>query len=138
MVRPRQRLSEHLLDNLGHIRRRKGSQRLGANIAQCAKTQAKRHGGKFVRRIEDCHNIISALRPEQLLYGHSEGLGRPLESLCPLRRVLGIADSLVGEIAKHDISYHRGSPWLSDAAEPSSRMFGGIDRSALPILRSRH
>ena len=85
MVRPRQRLSEHLLDNLGHIRRRKGSQRLGANIAQCAKTQAKRHGGKFVRRIEDCDNIISSLRPEQLLYGHSEGLGRPLESFGPLR-----------------------------------------------------
>ena len=58
------RLLEHLVDNLRHVRRREGSQRLGANVAQGTEVQIKRRGGKLIRRIENCHNIIPSLRPE--------------------------------------------------------------------------
>src|SRR5258706_4583112 len=58
------RLSEHLADNRRHVRCRESSQRLGADVAQGTQIQVKRPGGKLIRRIEDCHNIIPSLRPE--------------------------------------------------------------------------
>lgn len=37
-------LSDHITDNRRHVRCRESSQRFGADVAERAKTQAKRHG----------------------------------------------------------------------------------------------
>src|SRR5262245_12478791 len=106
----RKRRLEHLGDNLHHVCCRKGSQRLGADVAQCAKAQVKRRGGKFVWSLNDCYDVIPSLRPEYLLHGHSKRLRHLLEGFCPLRGVLSVFDALIGELGKHDIGYHRCSP----------------------------
>src|SRR5258708_6439690 len=81
-----------------------------ADDAERAKAQVKRHGGRLIWRFDDCHDVIPALRPEDVLHGHSKRLRHLLEGICPLRGILSVADSLVGELRKHDISYHGHPP----------------------------
>src|ERR1700676_1752726 len=102
-------LSDHLADNRRHIRRRESSQRFGADVAERTKTQAKRHGGSLIWRFDDCHDVIPSLRPEDFPHGHSNRLRHLLEGICPLRGILNVADSFIGEFRKHDISYHGSS-----------------------------
>src|SRR5260370_29802078 len=109
-------LSDHLADNRRHVRCRESSQRFGADVAERAKAQVKRHGGRLIWRFDDCHDVIPSLRPEDVLHGHSKRLRHLLEGICPLRGILSVADSLVGELRKHDISYHGHPPWLGPCA----------------------
>src|ERR1700738_5003866 len=109
-------LSDHLADNRRHIRCRERSQRFGADVAERAETQAKRHGGRLIGRFDDCHDVIPSLRPEDVLHGHSKRLRHLPEGICPLRGFLSVADSLIGELRKHDISYHGHPPWLGPCA----------------------
>jgi hypothetical protein len=94
----------------------KSSQRFGADIAERAKTQAKRHGGRLIWRLDDCHSVIPPLRPENVLHSHSKRVRQLLEGFCPFRRFLSVADSLIGELRKNDISYHGHPPWLGPRA----------------------
>src|SRR6202008_1163234 len=62
------------------------------------------------------HNVVSPLRPDDVLHSHTECLRHFLEGICPLWGVLGIADSLLSELRQHDISYHGRPPWLGPCA----------------------
>src|SRR5260370_1768510 len=55
-------------------------------------------------------DVIPSLRPEDVLHGHSKCLRQLLEGICPLRGILSVADSLIGKVRKHDISYHDHPP----------------------------
>jgi hypothetical protein len=46
--------------------------------------QVKRRAGKLIWCFGEGHNVVSPLRPEYLLHGHSEGLCHLLEGFCPL------------------------------------------------------
>src|SRR5262249_10724405 len=106
---------EHFGDDLQHVCRRKGPQRFGANVAQCAEAQVKRCGGKLIWSFNDYYDVIPSLRPEYILNGHSERLRHLLEGLCPLRRIFSVFDALIGERGKHDIGCHGRFPdcWVS-------------------------
>ena len=77
-----------------------------ADVAQRAKAQVKRGGGKLVWSLNDCHDVVSSLRPKYIFYGHSKRLRHLPEGFCPLRRVFRILDALIGERGKYDISHH--------------------------------
>src|SRR6202047_1251815 len=109
-------LSDHLADNRRHVSRRERSQRFGADVAERAKAQVKRHGGRLIWRFDDCHDVKPSLRPKNVLHSHSKRLRHLLEGVCPLRGILGVADSLIGELRKHDICYHGNPPSLGPCA----------------------
>src|SRR5438034_1428356 len=88
--------SDHLADNRRHLPCRESSQRLGTDVAERAKAQTKRHGGRLIWRFDDCHDVIPSLRPEKLLHGYAKRLRHLFEGVCPLRGFLGVADSLIG------------------------------------------
>src|SRR5882762_9832466 len=53
---------------------------------------------------------------KNVLHSHSKRLSQFLEGFCPFRRFLSVADSLIGELRKNDISYHGHPPWLGPCA----------------------
>lgn len=60
--------------------------------------------------------VSPPLRPENVLHSHSKRLRQLLEGFCPFRRFLSVADSLIGELRKNDISYHGHPLWLGPCA----------------------
>src|SRR5215469_16958315 len=97
---------EHFGDDLQHVCRRKSPQRFRADVAQRAEAQVKRRGGKLIWSFNDYYDVIPSLRPEYILNGHSERFRHLPEGLCPLRRIFGAFDALIGERGKHDIGCH--------------------------------
>src|SRR6516162_6611328 len=57
-----------------------------------------------------------SLCPDVLFHRDPECFRHFLESICPLRGFLGIADALLGELRQHDISCHNRPPWLEACA----------------------
>jgi hypothetical protein len=51
-----------------------------------------------------------------ILHSNSKRLRHLLEGVCPLREILGVADSLIGELRKHDICYPGNPPSLGPCA----------------------
>src|ERR1700738_4534993 len=62
--------------------------------------------------------VTVSYRPcvQNVLHSHPKRLSQFLEGFCPFRRFLRVADSLIGELRKNDISYHGHPPGLGPCA----------------------
>jgi len=51
-----------------------------AAIPERVKAQVKRGSGKLIWSLDDCHDVVSSLRPEYIFHGHSKRLRHLLSS----------------------------------------------------------
>src|SRR4029077_5238229 len=84
--------------------------RLRADIAQRADAERQRRDGEIVGRFEDGDDVVLSLRPVDVLDGRPAFLRHLLEGVGAFGRVLGFADSLLGEASKNAIGRHSDPP----------------------------
>src|SRR5262249_48329206 len=96
-------------EDLAHLGRRKGPQRLRRHIVQGAQGQHRCGRRLVVGGVEDHHPVVGAQAPVLLLDLDAQLLGASLEVGRPLAGVPGLVDALLGELDEGHIRRHRRS-----------------------------
>jgi hypothetical protein len=91
-------LSGHLGQDLVHLGGCESAHRLRADVAQHVRCQQHTGGGLIVRGLENAHLVILTERPIHLLNSDSPRLHLGGPGGYPLGRLLGVLDSLIGEL----------------------------------------
>src|SRR5262249_8720073 len=108
----------HPADDLAHLVRREGPERLGPHIAKGAEAQAESGYGRIVRRLHNGGHVVLAQGPVDFLDGHPDLLADAADGLRPFRGILDGANPLVSKAPEHNVGRYATAPFQAIFSPP--------------------